>query len=157
MHSFLFILISLIPFSIISFIIYLEKRGSKHIKTKTYPKDENSKEIDEWKEQNKLVYGYNGELDKLRETEFEKLKGETYLDFAGSSIATKSMLQSSFEYLDKNLLGNPHSANPSSKVKISDFFFHTKIFFVFFLIQIFIRIEINNNDRENKKPNIELF
>lgn len=40
---------------------------------------------------------------------------EVYLDFSGSSLYSKSQLENTSALLNKLVLGNPHSLNPSSK------------------------------------------
>ena len=73
-------------------------------------------------------------FNQLRRTEFSKLDklGQTYLDYTGGNLHPKSLLQKHYHLLQENILGNPHSTNPSSQMatklveearqKILDFF-----------------------------------
>jgi molybdenum cofactor sulfurtransferase len=55
-------------------------------------------------------------LDELRATEYRRLdeRGQVYLDYTGGSLYAESQLQKHFELLRSGVLGNPHSANPTS-------------------------------------------
>lgn len=55
-------------------------------------------------------------LDELRATEYRRLDdgGHVYLDFTGSSLYGESQLRRHMEILSRELLGNPHSVNPTS-------------------------------------------
>ena len=55
-------------------------------------------------------------LDDLRATEYRRLdeRGQVYLDYTGGSLYAESQLQKHFELLRSGVLGNPHSANPTS-------------------------------------------
>jgi selenocysteine lyase/cysteine desulfurase len=55
-------------------------------------------------------------LDDLRATEYRRLdeQGQVYLDYTGGSLYAESQLQKHFELLRSGVLGNPHSANPTS-------------------------------------------
>src|ERR1700722_1699584 len=55
-------------------------------------------------------------LDDLRATEYRRLdeRGQVYLDYTGGSLYAESQLQKHFEMLRSDVLGNPHSANPTS-------------------------------------------
>lgn len=61
-------------------------------------------------------YGYGGELRGLREREFPRLRGITYLDHAGSTLFPESLLKAFTDDLRNNVYGNPHSQNISSKL-----------------------------------------
>lgn len=73
-------------------------------------------------------------FNKLRNKEYAKLDslGQTYLDFTGGNLHPKSLLKDHFNLLQNNIMGNPHSTNPSSQMstklveearqKILDFF-----------------------------------
>jgi len=52
----------------------------------------------------------------LRQTEFSRLDAgnHVYLDYTGSGLYAESLIRGYAEYLEGNLLGNPHSENPSS-------------------------------------------
>lgn len=55
-------------------------------------------------------------IDTLRENDFPNLNGdETYLDFTGGSLESKSQLTDHYNLLCSNLLGNPHSESPASE------------------------------------------
>ncbi len=55
-------------------------------------------------------------LDDLRATEYRRLDdhGQVYLDYTGGSLYAESQLQKHFDLLRSGVLGNPHSANPTS-------------------------------------------
>jgi molybdenum cofactor sulfurtransferase len=73
---------------------------------------------------------YIHDIDQIREKEYPLLQGEyllytlyvnmltkedtTYLDHAGTTLYSKSLLQRFSKDLSSNLFGNPHSASPSS-------------------------------------------
>ncbi|XP_030302260.1 molybdenum cofactor sulfurase [Calypte anna] len=61
-------------------------------------------------------YGYCGGLSDLREREFPRLRGITYLDHAGSALFPESLLKAFTDDLRNNVYGNPHSQNISSKL-----------------------------------------
>ncbi|GAB0183083.1 molybdenum cofactor sulfurase [Grus japonensis] len=61
-------------------------------------------------------YGYGGGLRGLREREFPRLQGITYLDHAGSALFPESLLKAFTDDLRNNVYGNPHSQNISSKL-----------------------------------------
>jgi len=64
------------------------------------------------------MYGYGGHLDEIYELEVGQRMGKDqhYLDYCGASVYTNSQLKATFAELEKNLFGNPHSANPSSEL-----------------------------------------
>src|SRR5579863_2333819 len=55
-------------------------------------------------------------LDDLRATEYRRLdeRGQVYLDYTGGSLYAESQLRKHFDLLNSGVLGNPHSASPSS-------------------------------------------
>ena len=55
-------------------------------------------------------------LDELRATEYRRLdeRGQIYLDYTGGSLYAESQLEKHFALLRSGVLGNPHSANPTS-------------------------------------------
>ena len=55
-------------------------------------------------------------LDKWRETEYSRLdaNGQIYLDYTGGGLYGESQLRGHMELLRTSVLGNPHSANPTS-------------------------------------------
>ncbi|XP_075272814.1 molybdenum cofactor sulfurase isoform X2 [Opisthocomus hoazin] len=62
-------------------------------------------------------YGYGGGgLRCLREREFPRLRGITYLDHAGATLFPESLLKAFTDDLRNNIYGNPHSQNISSKL-----------------------------------------
>ncbi|KAL5116489.1 hypothetical protein ACEQ8H_005610 [Pleosporales sp. CAS-2024a] len=58
---------------------------------------------------------YNERIARLRKSEYPMLKGITYLDHGGTTLASKTLLTSFARELQNTLLANPHSdaANPS--------------------------------------------
>ena len=62
------------------------------------------------------AYKKTAVLDDLRATEYRRLdeRGQVYLDYTGGSLYAESQLQKHFELLRSGVLGNPHSANPTS-------------------------------------------
>jgi selenocysteine lyase/cysteine desulfurase len=56
-------------------------------------------------------------LDELRDREFARLdrEGHVYLDYTGGGLYGEAQLQRHSELLRKQTLGNPHSANPTSR------------------------------------------
>ncbi len=54
----------------------------------------------------------------LIEKEYKRVTdaGHTYLDFTGGNLYPKSQLDKHFEMLNSNVLGNPHSTNPTSRL-----------------------------------------
>ena len=55
-------------------------------------------------------------LDEWRETEYSRLEadGQIYLDYTGGGLYSESQLCEHMELLRTRVLGNPHSANPTS-------------------------------------------
>ena len=56
------------------------------------------------------------ELDELRAREFSRLDetGQIYLDYTGGSLYGASQIRAHQRFLLENVLGNPHSSNPTS-------------------------------------------
>jgi selenocysteine lyase/cysteine desulfurase len=56
-------------------------------------------------------------LDQLREQDYGRLDTthQTYLDYTGGSLYADSQLQKHLTLLQNNVLGNPHSVNPTSQ------------------------------------------
>ncbi|KAL0220857.1 hypothetical protein RCL1_000711 [Eukaryota sp. TZLM3-RCL] len=59
-------------------------------------------------------YGYDGQINTLREKEFPHLKKDVYLDYAGAGIPPRTLAQNIFDLLTSSTLGNPHTKSPSS-------------------------------------------
>ncbi|KAL6047501.1 Molybdenum cofactor sulfurase, partial [Balamuthia mandrillaris] len=59
-------------------------------------------------------YGYGGRLERIRSTQFSRLAGVTYLDHAGATLHSETLLLEAVKDLNTCLLGNTHSQNPSS-------------------------------------------
>ncbi|KAJ0121278.1 MOSC N-terminal beta barrel domain-containing protein [Diaporthe amygdali] len=63
-----------------------------------------------------LSSGYNSAVERLRETEYPMLNGSIYLDHAGTTLYPKSLVDRFASEMTSSLLGNPHSASPSSQL-----------------------------------------
>ncbi|KAL9868481.1 molybdenum cofactor sulfurase isoform 1-T1 [Geothlypis trichas] len=61
-------------------------------------------------------YGHGDGFRALRDREFPRLRGITYLDHAGSALFPESLLKAFTDDLRNNIYGNPHSQNISSKL-----------------------------------------
>ncbi|KUI66026.1 Molybdenum cofactor sulfurase [Cytospora mali] len=59
---------------------------------------------------------YNPAVDGFREIEYPMLKGSVYLDHAGTTLYPKSLMDRFASEMTASLLGNPHSASPSSQL-----------------------------------------
>lgn len=57
-------------------------------------------------------------IDDLRAREFARLDegGQVYLDYTGAGLYAESQIRSHADLLAANVLGNPHSSNPTSKL-----------------------------------------
>ncbi|XP_038626436.1 molybdenum cofactor sulfurase [Tachyglossus aculeatus] len=67
------------------------------------------------------AYGYHlasglDSLEHMRDREFGRLRGTTYLDHAGATLFPQSQLTRFMKDLSENVYGNPHSQNLSSKL-----------------------------------------
>lgn len=62
-------------------------------------------------------YSTTESLDRLRSDEYSRIEdlGHTYLDYTGGSLYADSQLQKHTDFLASNVLGNPHSNNPTSQ------------------------------------------
>ena len=62
------------------------------------------------------TYKDTSAVDELRKSDYARLdqQGEVYLDYTGGSLYAQSQLDGHFQLLKQNVLGNPHSANPTS-------------------------------------------
>ncbi|RGP62466.1 molybdenum cofactor sulfurase [Fusarium longipes] len=68
---------------------------------------------------NSSLHQYNAAVDQWRETEFPMIKDSIYLDHAGSTLCSKSLMDSFAQEMTTVLYGNPHSASPSSQQSTS--------------------------------------
>lgn len=57
-------------------------------------------------------------IDELRKKDFSRIddNGHIYLDFVGSSLYPKSLIDKHHEFLLNDVYGNPHSENPTSRL-----------------------------------------
>ncbi|RPA82468.1 PLP-dependent transferase [Ascobolus immersus RN42] len=58
--------------------------------------------------------GYNSRMEEIRKKEYPHMKGSIYLDHAGTTIYSRTLIDTYHSSLSTNLYGNPHSSNPSS-------------------------------------------
>src|SRR5688500_4453926 len=67
-------------------------------------------------------------FDKLRREEYENIDKHhhVYLDYTGGNLCPKSLVRSHQMLLLENILGNPHSSNPTSQ-KSTDLIENTRI------------------------------
>ncbi|KAL8952396.1 MAG: hypothetical protein Q9222_001673 [Ikaeria aurantiellina] len=63
-----------------------------------------------------VVPRYNDDVDRLRKEEYPMLKGAIYLDHAGITPYSKTLIERSSRSLVQNLFGNPHSNSSSSQL-----------------------------------------
>ncbi|XP_026997805.2 molybdenum cofactor sulfurase [Tachysurus fulvidraco] len=61
-------------------------------------------------------YTFGCEQQELNRREFSRLKDITYLDHAGTTLFAESQVKAFYEDISRNIYGNPHSHNPSSKM-----------------------------------------
>ncbi|KAG7999948.1 Transmembrane 9 superfamily member 3 [Nibea albiflora] len=61
-------------------------------------------------------YGHGENFQDVIEQEFTRIKGITYLDHAAASLYPESLLRDYFQDISRNVYGNPHSHNPSSRL-----------------------------------------
>nr|XP_055026069.1 molybdenum cofactor sulfurase isoform X1 [Misgurnus anguillicaudatus] len=61
-------------------------------------------------------YGYGIDQQELIDLEFKRIKGITYLDHAGTTLFPESLIKGFYEDIARNVYGNPHSHNPSSRL-----------------------------------------
>ena len=61
-------------------------------------------------------YAATASLDQLRVLDYARLDplGHIYLDYTGGALYPESLLRRHFDFLSANVLGNPHSHNPTS-------------------------------------------
>ncbi|KAI0017660.1 PLP-dependent transferase [Xylariomycetidae sp. FL0641] len=75
---------------------------------------------------------YNERIERLRSHEYPMLKDEVYLDHAGTTLCSKSLVDKFAADMTANLFGNPHSASASSQAslgRIEDIRLHVLRFF----------------------------
>ncbi|XP_071236140.1 molybdenum cofactor sulfurase-like [Salvelinus alpinus] len=61
-------------------------------------------------------YGYKSDFKDVIEREFSRTKGITYLDHAGTTLYPESLVREFYRDISRNVYGNPHSHNPSSRL-----------------------------------------
>uniref|UniRef100_UPI0037E87810 molybdenum cofactor sulfurase n=1 Tax=Semicossyphus pulcher TaxID=241346 RepID=UPI0037E87810 len=61
-------------------------------------------------------YGYGENLQDMIEQEFTRIKGITYLDHAATTLYPESLIRDYSQDISRNVYGNPHSHNPSSRL-----------------------------------------
>ncbi|XP_077437690.1 molybdenum cofactor sulfurase [Vanacampus margaritifer] len=61
-------------------------------------------------------YGYGESLEDVLEGEFTRIKGTVYLDHAATTLYPESLVRSYCLDISRNIYGNPHSHNPSSRL-----------------------------------------
>ncbi|TRX97574.1 hypothetical protein FHL15_001329 [Xylaria flabelliformis] len=65
------------------------------------------------------VIAYNDRIEAIRKEEFPMLHDGIYLDHAGTTLYSKSLMDSFTTEMMKNMFGNPHSASTSSRCTMS--------------------------------------
>ncbi|KAK4168509.1 putative molybdenum cofactor sulfurase [Cladorrhinum sp. PSN259] len=63
--------------------------------------------------------GYNARVESFRNEEYPMLNGSIYLDHAGTTPYSRSLVDQFARDMTSNLLGNPHSASASSQLSTS--------------------------------------
>ncbi|EKD15511.1 MOSC N-terminal beta barrel domain-containing protein [Drepanopeziza brunnea f. sp. 'multigermtubi' MB_m1] len=63
-----------------------------------------------------MADAYNHHVEAFRETEYPMLKDSVYLDHAGTTLYSKSLMEKYMSDMMSNLYGNPHSASASSQL-----------------------------------------
>jgi len=63
-------------------------------------------------------YAGTGAIDELRTCDYSRLdaRGHVYLDYTGSGLYAESQVRRHAELLTREVLGNPHSSNPTSEL-----------------------------------------
>ncbi|XP_029377089.1 molybdenum cofactor sulfurase isoform X1 [Echeneis naucrates] len=61
-------------------------------------------------------YGYEADLEEVIQRDFTRIKGITYLDHAGATLYPESLVRDFCSDISRNIYGNPHSHNPSSRL-----------------------------------------
>ncbi|XP_030298260.1 molybdenum cofactor sulfurase [Sparus aurata] len=61
-------------------------------------------------------YGHGEDFQDVIEREFTRIKGTTYLDHAATTLYPESLVRGYFQDISRNVYGNPHSHNPSSRL-----------------------------------------
>ncbi|XP_053732014.1 molybdenum cofactor sulfurase [Synchiropus splendidus] len=63
-----------------------------------------------------IDYGYEDDLNDVLRREFTRMKGITYLDHAAATLYPESAVKEYFLDISRNVYGNPHSHNSSSRL-----------------------------------------
>ena len=91
----------------------------------------------------KIEIPFDEEFEDLIAREYGRLaaKGHVYLDYTGGSLYAQSQLERHHRLLSENVLGNPHSTNPTSALaselvhearqKVLDFFYADDYYCIF--------------------------
>lgn len=68
--------------------------------------------------ENKAVLAHNDFFEILRNVEYKRLdkNNQVYLDYTGGNLYAKSQIMEHQDLLINNILGNPHSTNPTSQL-----------------------------------------
>ena len=73
------------------------------------------------------TYQTTAMLDEWRATEYSRLDAQQqiYLDYTGGGLYAASQLRQHMALLENNVLGNPHSANPTSLAMTERYLHHS--------------------------------
>ncbi|OKL58640.1 hypothetical protein UA08_06244 [Talaromyces atroroseus] len=63
-----------------------------------------------------ISHGHEYDVEEIRQSDYPMLKGETYLDHAGTTLYSSSLLKEYMENMTKSIYGNPHSGSTSSQL-----------------------------------------
>ena len=58
---------------------------------------------------------YNAYIEEMRREQYPMLRDAIYLDHAGTTLYSKAQMDRFHQDMMANLIGNPHSASPSSQ------------------------------------------
>ncbi|XP_062852171.1 molybdenum cofactor sulfurase isoform X2 [Trichomycterus rosablanca] len=61
-------------------------------------------------------YSFTSEQTELIRHQFSRIKDITYLDHAGTTLFPESQIKAFYDDITRNVYGNPHSLNPSSRL-----------------------------------------
>ncbi|KAG2173863.1 hypothetical protein INT43_005283 [Umbelopsis isabellina] len=72
--------------------------------------------VDHVKPHKDIAKNEKTEFDRFRREEYSRIdeSGTVYLDYAGAALYPRSLLIKHYEFLEKHILGNPHSASSAS-------------------------------------------